>query len=452
MPEDISPKQDSGVLKEITQAGEGSETPPKGCKVSVHYTGTLLDGTTFDSSRDRDSPFEFDLGKGSVIKAWDIGVATMKKGERAILTCASEYAYGKTGSPPNIPPDATLLFDVEVLGWKGVDISPNADEGIQKYQIVAGEGYVSPKDGALVEVNLKGYYGETVFDERSYVTFNLGEGSEVQVIEAIERCLEKMIKGEVARIAINSEYGFGTEGSAEFEVPPGTDIQYEISLLKFEQTKDTWSMGFEEKIEQSKIFKEKGTNYFKKSKYNLAIKMYKRVLLYLDKEEEDSSDEKKSLVLSSNLNLALCYLKLNNNVEAKNVATTALGLDPDNVKALFRRGQAYLNIKEPELASKDFQDVLKLEPDNKAAQSHLVTCNKILKEQLHREKQIYANMFDKFAKTDTQREEEERKKEPDVMSSLGEWGKEDREREPSDFERENPNILLLNSSGEFKNM
>lgn len=113
-PVDISPKQDKGVLKEILQEGVGDELPCQGSKVKVHYTGTLLDGTQFDSSRDRGQPFQFDLGKGSVIKAWDIGVATMKKGERAILTCAPEYAYGKTGSPPTIPPDATLKFDVSV--------------------------------------------------------------------------------------------------------------------------------------------------------------------------------------------------------------------------------------------------------------------------------------------------------------------------------------------------
>lgn len=126
---DISPNKDNGVLKEILREGEGEEYPPAGSKVKVHYTGTLTDGTQFDSSRDRNDPFEFDLGKGefffcqfiqflklafsgSVIKAWDIGVATMKKGERAMLTCASDYAYGKTGSPPTIPPDATLKFDV----------------------------------------------------------------------------------------------------------------------------------------------------------------------------------------------------------------------------------------------------------------------------------------------------------------------------------------------------
>ena len=109
---DITPDKDGGVLKEIIKEGTGDETPGVGSHVTVHYTGTLLDGTKFDSSKDRNDPFEFDVGKAQVIKAWDIGIATMKKGEVAVFTCAPEYAYGAPGSPPKIPPNSTLKFEV----------------------------------------------------------------------------------------------------------------------------------------------------------------------------------------------------------------------------------------------------------------------------------------------------------------------------------------------------
>ena len=95
--------------------GDGSTYPKTGQTVVVHYTGTLENGTKFDSSRDRGVPFKFRLGKGEVIRGWDEGVAQLSVGERAKLTCSPDYAYGSRGHPGIIPPNATLIFDVELL-------------------------------------------------------------------------------------------------------------------------------------------------------------------------------------------------------------------------------------------------------------------------------------------------------------------------------------------------
>ena len=101
--EDITIEKDGGVLKEKMVEGRGTDNPWTGDKVFVHYVGTLTDGTKFDSSRDRGEKFSFNLGKSEVIKGWDLGVATMKIGEKSMFTIKADYGYGSAGSPPKIP-------------------------------------------------------------------------------------------------------------------------------------------------------------------------------------------------------------------------------------------------------------------------------------------------------------------------------------------------------------
>ena len=105
---------DSGL--QYTDIVEGTGAMPQaGQRVTVHYTGTLEDGTKFDSSRDRGRPFTFQIGVGQVIKGWDEGVASMRVGGQRQLVIPAELGYGSRGAGGVIPPNATLLFDVELL-------------------------------------------------------------------------------------------------------------------------------------------------------------------------------------------------------------------------------------------------------------------------------------------------------------------------------------------------
>jgi len=109
---------DSGL--QMIEVKEGTGTTPKsGDTVRVHYTGTLPDGKKFDSSRDRNEPFEFTLGQGQVIQGWDEGIALMKVGGRSNLIIPSELGYGAQGAGGKIPPNSTLHFDVELIGIQG---------------------------------------------------------------------------------------------------------------------------------------------------------------------------------------------------------------------------------------------------------------------------------------------------------------------------------------------
>ena len=104
----------SGLQYEDVLVGEGA-SPTPGKKVTVHYTGTLTDGTKFDSSRDRNEPFSFTIGVKQVIQGWDEGVGTMKVGGKRKLTIPANLGYGARGAGGVIPPNATLMFDVELL-------------------------------------------------------------------------------------------------------------------------------------------------------------------------------------------------------------------------------------------------------------------------------------------------------------------------------------------------
>jgi FKBP-type peptidyl-prolyl cis-trans isomerase FkpA len=105
----------SGLIIEELVAGHGAEAVA-GRYVTVHYTGWLTDGSRFDSSKDRGDPFEFPLGAGHVIKGWDEGVQGMKIGGTRKLTIPAHLGYGARGAGGVIPPDATLVFEVELLG------------------------------------------------------------------------------------------------------------------------------------------------------------------------------------------------------------------------------------------------------------------------------------------------------------------------------------------------
>jgi FKBP-type peptidyl-prolyl cis-trans isomerase len=105
---------EAGLGIEDVKVGEGAEASA-GKTVTVHYVGTLTNGSKFDSSRDRGKGFSFRLGAGQVIKGWDQGVAGMKIGGVRKLTIPPALGYGARGFPPVIPPDSTLLFEVELL-------------------------------------------------------------------------------------------------------------------------------------------------------------------------------------------------------------------------------------------------------------------------------------------------------------------------------------------------
>jgi len=423
--EDITIEKDGGILKEIITEGAGTETPWTGDKVFVHYVGTLTDGSKFDSSRDRGERFSFNLGKSEVIKGWDQGVATMKIGEKAMFTIKADYAYGSAGSPPKIPGDATLMFEIELFDFHGEDVTKNTDLGVVKRIKVNGEGWDMANDGAQVEVKLCGKAEDKVFDERT-VKFEMGEGTEEGIPRGVEIALEKMKKNEVAQVTIKPQYGFGKEGSLDKGVGANKTLVYEITMISFEKAKESWQLDADAKLEQAKIFKDKGTKHFKNGKYEMAASRYQKIIDFLEHEislKDEAEVERKTLLQAGRLNVAQCHLKSSKWIEARAVCDKAIEEDSSSAKAWFRRGEAKLALNDSESAKADFEKCAMLEPDNKAAKNKLAICQQKIKAHKEKEKKTFANMFDKFAEIDKKKEEQEKKRNarPDAMNHIDEW-------------------------------
>ena len=107
----------SGLKYVVNKAGDGGDRPPAGSRVKAHYTGTLLTGSKFNNSHDRGKPFEFKVGVGQVIRGWDEAFQDMTRGEKRTLIIPPQLGYGSRGAGGLIPPDATLVFDVELIDF-----------------------------------------------------------------------------------------------------------------------------------------------------------------------------------------------------------------------------------------------------------------------------------------------------------------------------------------------
>ncbi|KAB1254214.1 Peptidyl-prolyl cis-trans isomerase FKBP4 [Camelus dromedarius] len=406
---DISPKQDEGVLKAIKREGTGTEMPMIGDRVFVHYTGWLLDGTKFDSSLDRKDKFSFDLGKGEVIKAWDIAVATMKVGEVCHITCKPEYAYGTAGSPPKIPPNATLVFEPflrlgdNVAEAEGLPLGEGERWRGQLALLCTLPAAARPWRMMEVSVALEGYYKDQMFDRRE-LCFEIGEGETVDLPCGLEKAIQRMEKGEHSIVYLKPSHAFGSVGKEKFQIPPNAELKYEVHLKSFEKAKESWEMSSEEKLEQSAIVKERGTVHFKEGKYKQALLQYKKIVSWLEYESslsDEDAQKAQALRLASHLNLAMCHLKLHAFSAAVENCNKALELDSNNEKGLFRRGEAHLAVNDFDLARADFQKVLQLYPSNKAARAQLAICQQRIRKQLAREKKLYANMFERLAEEES---------------------------------------------------
>ena len=216
--------QDLGLKIKHIEEGTGA-APQKGDYVSVHYVGTLLDGTEFDNSHKRGEPFEFPIGEGRVIKGWDVGIAQLKVGGKARLIVPPEMAYGTQGAGGVIPPNATLVFAVELVDVK-------AAPKIEYIEIEEGSG-AKPQRGQKVAVHYVGTLADgTEFDNSlnrgQPIQFQLGVG---RVIPGWDQGIALMREGGKATLIIPPELAYGKRGSPG-AIPPNATLTFDVELVK----------------------------------------------------------------------------------------------------------------------------------------------------------------------------------------------------------------------------
>ncbi len=227
-------KTDSGLQYVDIKEGEG-EPPKKGQLCDVHYTGWLWEngakGKKFDSSVDRREPFSFHVDVKEVIKGWDEGVSTMKVGGKRELVIPAELAYGKRGAGRVIPPDATLLFEVELLAkWE------KTDSGLEFRDIKEGTG-ATPKTGQNCEVHytgwlwnrgMKGKKFDSSLDHGEPLSFHVGNS---EVIKGWDEGVATMKAGGKRRLLIPAKLGYKERGAGNV-IPPNATLLFDVELLK----------------------------------------------------------------------------------------------------------------------------------------------------------------------------------------------------------------------------
>ncbi|VDD76918.1 unnamed protein product [Mesocestoides corti] len=360
--------EDRGVLKKVIKEGKRDIHPIKDDTVVVHYVGTFHGGSEhgqkFDSSRDREEPFKFRVGKSEVIKAWDLAIPTMKPGEICEIVAFPDYAYfdGKT-----------RRFEIELIDFYGNDVSDKYDGTLLMSTMEKGNAAIQPKPGVTCEIHIKGFCDGQLFDERD-ISYTVGDFEEAGIPEGLDRALTYMNKDGKARVRVLGCNSFSETEYAQHGLPKDSPLEYEVTVMSCEVA----------------------------GKYKLALKMYHELQgecfsVVTDGCKEDADLKKFRVTL--HLNKALVGLKMKSADSCLKECQDIIQLDPLNEKCFYRQGEAYLLRGDHEEALVCFKKALRVNPENSEAARKIKMCETTLSDALRREKTMFQNAFKRLGDT-----------------------------------------------------
>ncbi|XP_061367213.1 70 kDa peptidyl-prolyl isomerase-like isoform X3 [Gastrolobium bilobum] len=418
------------------EKGSGNERPGDLDEVLVKYQVVLDDGTVVAETPE--GGVEFHVKDGYLFPRLPKVIMTMTRGEKAKLIVQPQYAFGEMGREAgsglhSIPPNSVLHVNIELVSFKPV-INVTGDSMVLKKILKEGEGASTADEGANVTVRYTAMLEDgTVFEKRGidetqplkFIT------DEEQVITGLDRAVETMKKGERAIINIHPDYAFGNvEVRRDFAiVPPGSNVVYDIEMMDFIKEKAPWELNSNEKIEVAGRKKEEGNLLFKGGKYQRAGKKYEKAADFVGEDGSFGDNEQKlakGLRVSCWLNGAACSLKLNDFPGAIKLCSQVLDIEFYNVKALYRRAQAYIETGDYLLADVDVKKALEVDPQNREVKVIKKKLKQLQADSDKKDAKLYENIFAHKIKDSpvatkrlkVEKEEDERKNEEAVRMEM----------------------------------
>ncbi|XP_051150536.1 peptidyl-prolyl cis-trans isomerase PASTICCINO1-like [Andrographis paniculata] len=396
--------EDLGVIKKVKEEGQGWEQPREPYEVKVWISAKSGDGKMIFSHTEGE-PFIFTFGKSEIPKGLQMGIGTMSRGEKAVIYVMKEYLC-ECPIIPSLTGITEIHFEVELVHFIQVrDVL--GDGRLIKRRLRDGRGEFPmdcPLQDSLLQVHYKGmllneektiFYDTRVNNNGQPFEFRSGEGL---VPEGLEMCTRLMLPGEIALVTCPPDFAYD-KFPRPAEVPEGAHVQWEIELLDYEKQKDWTGFNFREIMDDVEKIKSTGNRLFKEGKYDLAKAKYEHVLREFnhvnpqdDQEGKEFSDTRNLL----NLNVAACWLKLGEFRKSIEACNKVLDTNPYHVKALYRRGMAYMDAGDFEEARADFNQMMTADKSSEpTAKAALLKLRKEEQELQRRTRQQFKGLFDK---------------------------------------------------------